>query len=233
MLKNRLYILTVIFLFANDLWAQESYSIGFLYSSPVGDYQSTDLENGSFAEPGWGVTIENKSALRNWPDNLYLGFHFSYQRNKLDQDEVSRQFTEAIGNPAYAVDVIDGNYNPFTFMIGPFYDIFLTDKIFLGLKSGIGIMFTNIDPMVINITDNSGNEVFSEVLRTEGVPAFTYLLGLSLNLKLSEYAGIGIFADYGGAKEQVEATFDNLPDFTSEYKLSYINTGLHLMFYLD
>lgn len=67
------------------VYGQDDYVIGDFKSYPLGTYASTDLmDDGGFAEPGWGFMLEKKLSVRSWPEGLSLGLHFSYQNNKIE-----------------------------------------------------------------------------------------------------------------------------------------------------
>lgn len=209
--------------------AQEKYSIGYFRSNPIGDYRSTDYENGSFAETGWGVMLQNKSSLPNWPEGLSLGLHLSYQENPINFPALSAALDEQLDGTV-STRVSGGRYNPFVVAIGPFYDLAIGEIFSIGVKTGFGVMFTNIDPIVIDVFNDQNVRIFNEVLRFEGRPAITYLFGLKVGAKLSQKVTLGLFADHSAANEPVQTTSELLPTVNSVFRISYINTGVSLSF---
>lgn len=213
-------------------FAQEQYIVGVFRANPIGKFASTNLEDGGFAKTGFGILLENKARDSSWPEGLFFGTHFTYQSNELDRNSVEAAFNQELGG-SFNTEVTGGNYNPFTITLGPFYDLALTEHVRLGLKSGIGFMITNIDPMLIVVRDDNRTALFSEVLRTEGIPTFTFLLGIDIGYSFNDAFGIRVFADYTQAKEEVKATFetdDISSEFTSDFTLNAINTGIRISF---
>lgn len=218
-----------IFVFtASTLNAQKNTSIlGAFVSMPIGDFGSTDLANGSYAQTGWGIAFDSRFLIKTWPENFYLLFHSSYQWNNVDNAAIAQDYTEILGNKT---TVSESRYSPIITSIGPKYDIPLTNKLALGLHAGAGIMFTNTKSMTIKVYDINDALLLSENINFDNDPAFTYRFAVDLTLQLvPDILDLSLFADYTGAQQNAELSSKNLDPISSSHNLQYLNTGLLLV----
>lgn len=206
-------------------YGQEKHTLGFFRSFPIGAYKSTKLDNGSFAMPGWGVSYENNSRFEAWPVGLTVGLHISYQSNQLNKAALADAYSQVL---RYDTQIGDAHYRPVVVTIGPHYDLAVAKTVSVIFKTGLGVMFTNIDSFVINVQDSQNNLLFSEVIDFEGFPTITFSLGTGITFKPADNFSIGLFADYSRAKEQVKASLGNINSIQSDLTLSFINTGISM-----
>ena len=206
---------------------QERQTIGFFRSIPLGKYGSTNFGDGGYAEAGWGVLLENNSRLEVFPKGLTLGTRFSYQKNSMNTEAMEKEFTTQLG---YATKIGSAAYQPIMVLIGPHYTIPLSKQLNLDLKSGLGVMFTNVNSFKIDVSDDQGHVVYSDVLDLSSNTAFTYLLGLQLRGTVSKNISIGLFADFSSAKEKMEARLGNLSTGGSSFNIASLNTGISFRF---
>lgn len=164
--------------------------------------------------------------MPNLPEGLFLGFHYSYQYNEFDSKAFATAIDNSLGDPFRSL-VSNSSYHPSVITLGPYYEFIPVNRFSIELRSGLGIMFTNIDPVVINVYDEFNTMVFSEVLRFESKPAFTYLAGITLGYDITRYLRLGAFIEHSAAKEEINTTFDNLDAVSSEFKLIYLNAGIN------
>lgn len=122
---------------------------------------------GGFATDGWGFLLENNSSLAILPRNLTIGTHFSYQKNRIDTQEMGRKFTDALG---YHANVEDAQYEPVTLLIGPHYTLNLSKIMHLDIKTGLGIMFTNVNSFRIDVVDPQGGT--SRLMARSRIPGY-------------------------------------------------------------
>jgi hypothetical protein len=219
--------MAVVFLFgiAAASFGQNKYAMGFYRSFPTGKFKSTSLDNsGSFAKNGWGAVFEDKARASSWPEGFYMLVHLSYQQNQLDNVALQDDFTTSLG---HRTEVAEANYNPLVATLGPYFEIPLSKMTYLGVKTGIGFMFANIDSFVISVYDTQGNKVFNELLDFKTTPNFSFLLGLQFGVKLSHHMEMGCFADYSAGRQKVTATIGTLNNLQSEFNLAFVNTGLN------
>jgi len=226
-MKKILFCCMGVMLICQISQAQSTYDIGFYRSFPIGDYGATDLENGGFAEPGWGFLLENKFTFPAWPEGLNIGFHFSYQENKTDEQSIGNAFSEALEG-TFDVRVSAGSFRPLVATVGPFYEWKLNQKFSIDFKSGAGIMFSGIDPINLNIYNDQSELVLRERVEYQTKPDFSFMLGVNFGYQLSDYWAVNLFADYAYANESFNSSLISGSGTSSEQKISFINTGLSL-----
>lgn len=207
--------------------AQSELSAGFFYSTPTGNYRSTNLNGGSFAKPGWGFQFQHIVRGPSWPKAVALTLNISYQENELDHTKISERFTAALGN---RTTLSPASYKPLLITLGPVFRIPVTERLNVALKTGIGFMFTNIDSFIIKSYNTQGDEILKEVISFKGHPNFSYLLGIGLNYEVSETLGIGVFSQFSAGREKVETSIGAVAMTESTFDLSFINTGIKISF---
>ncbi len=134
-----LLILCGLALFGSPLYSQDSTAskrvnhptkattIGAFIASPVGNFGSTDINNGGFAAPGWGVVFDSKTKIKN---GLSYVFHSTYSWMDIDQEAMSKEFSDYLGLKA---EVDGGQHQPFLSTIGLNYDFYFTKRVRIGL----------------------------------------------------------------------------------------------------
>lgn len=207
--------------------AQSRYYIGAYRSFPLGEFGSTDISEGGFAEGGWGFLLENKFKFSSWPEGLHVGLHFTYQENKFDEQSLGRAFSEALGEQ-YEVRVFAGSFRPMVVTLGPFYEWTLNEKVSIDFKSGAGIMVTGIDPVSLNVYDDQDELLLKEGVEFQSSPNFTFMLGASVGYQLSAYWGLHLFADYAYARESIASSLVSGSSTSSHQRISFLNAGLSL-----
>jgi len=207
--------------------AQSKYNIGFYRSFPIGEFGATDIEEGGFAEPGWGFLLEDKFTFSSWPEGLNVGFHFSYQENKADGQAIGQAFSEALEGQ-FDVRVSAGSFRPLVATLGPFYEWKLNQKFSIDFKSGAGIMFTGIDPINLNIYNDQNELILKERVEYQTKPDFSFMLGVNFGYQLSDFWAVNLFADYAYSNESFNSSLVSGSSSSSDQKISFINTGLSL-----
>jgi hypothetical protein len=229
---SKIKVLLLFFLiigFISLLQAQENFIVGIYNSIPVGDYGSTDYKkDAGFAKNGWGIMFEQKVTSESFPQGLTIGLHFSNHLNDLNNVAMEKALGKAFGGP-YVVELknYDG-YNPLVVTIGPYYKLISGERFSLELKAGLGIMYPNINAIVVKVYDAQGSELLSEVLRFDSNPIFTTMFGSNLGYSLTENLRMILFAEYQMATGKIRSTYQTLPSSKSEFNISYVNIGLGL-----
>lgn len=208
-------------------FAQEESSFGAFIASPTGDFKSTSLTNGGFAKSGWGLVFDSKNKIGFLPQGWSYYFHSTYQWNEMDTQAVGQKFTEVLG---YRTTVSDSKYSPLLTTIGPVYDFSLGEKVKLGVKGGIGVIFSNTKAFTVTIYDANNNVLANELVNFDNNVAFAYNLGIDLNFQIvKDVVGITLFSDYTSANQSTELTFTKGDPQDSFQKLQYLNTGFKLV----
>jgi len=224
------YLLLLAGLIApNQLLAQSKYAIGTFASWPVGRYASTKPSDGGFAQPGWGIMFENEARFKSWPQIFSMGLHLSYQQNAMDNTAMARAFSTALN---VRTEVTEAKYRPLLITLGPFFDIPLSSRLDLGIKTGIGFAITNIDAFNLSVYPTSGAPVVYNIdFKTS--PAFTYLLGLNAEYKINDIIVLTSFVDFSGARSKVDSFVGTVARTQSDYDLLFLNTGLGIAIIFD
>jgi len=221
--------LAAMFMSPLRLLSQSKYSLGFSGSFPVGSFASTAPGNGSFAKPGWSIMFENEAHFRSWPKIFALGLHLSYQENSIDNKAMAREFTLALGA---RTEVSGAKYRPFLATVGPFFDIPVTPKFDIGIKTGIGFVLPNIDSFELTVFP-AGQEADMFEIDFKSSPSFTFLLGLNGEYKLSHALNLTVFADYSRARTAVDSFIGSAGRVRSDYDLLFVNVGLGIAVILE
>jgi hypothetical protein len=215
---------------STGMCAQSKYTIGLFASMPVGSYGSTSAKDGSFAQPGWGFSFEDEGRFKSWPDFFTLGLHLSYQENAVDHEAMAQAFSTALN---LQTEATAAKYRPVEVTAGPFFDIPITEKIQIGIKTGIGFAITNIDSFRLSVFANPNEAPVVYDLDFKSSPSFTYLLGLNGEFKITRVIGISAFVDFSRARSQVQSFVGTAARTQSHFDLSFINTGIAFVVIFD
>jgi hypothetical protein len=204
---------------------QEKHTVGYFRSFPVGKFGSSHLDNGGFAKAGWGFLLENSSKPKIFPKWLTFGTRFSYQKNKIDTEGLSRRFTEALG---YETRIGEASYEPIMLLAGPHLEMGIHKNLHLQLKSGFGVMFTKVNAFTIEVLDAQGKVLLNDVLDASGNIPFAYLAGAQLRQVLTKNLSVSLFADYTSAKGEMGSKLGKIRTKASEFDIATLSTGLSL-----
>lgn len=210
--------------------AQDRYTIGSFVSFPQGEFKETGSDGGGYALNGKGIIFENRTRAEVWPEYFYVGFHLKYASFQIDNttlvNDLNQEFAGGVD-----FNVFTGYYRPVLVTLGPHFLKKMGQRFSAELKTGFGIMFTNIDPILIEVLDDQGTALASERLIFSGSPNFSYKVGVSLNYDISDYAALSIFADQSYTKESISSQTVSSGSMDEDFqKISFINTGFMLSF---
>ncbi|MGC3948699.1 MAG: hypothetical protein QM762_30065 [Chryseolinea sp.] len=123
-------------------------------------------------------------------------------------------------------EISTAKYRPFLLTFGPYFDIPLSSKLDLGIKTGIGFALTNIDSFELLLYPNPNEAPTSIDLDFKTSPSFTYLLGINGEYKISRVIGIMAYLDFSAARSKVDSFVGSVGRAQSYFDLSFINSGL-------
>jgi hypothetical protein len=133
-------------------------------------------------------------------------------------------FSEALNN---RTEVEEAEYKPLLVTVGPFFQIPVSEIVDINIETGVGVIFTNIDPFVITMYSPNGNVALQELIGFKGSPNFSYLLGLSANFRLTDFLKVGVFGQYSAAREKVKPSVGTqISPVQSNFDLAFFNTGI-------
>ena len=217
-----LLLLTTIFI-NTRLHAQSESSLGAFLAFPVGDFKSTDLENGGFAEQGWGIVFDSKTPINTrWA----LNSHSTYQWNNMNTEKIGEALTNEIG---FDTEISESRYSPLVTTLGLIYSLPIGEKVKISPSGNAGVMFNNTKAFTIKIYDVSNNLLANEVVNFDNRVAFAYNFGVDLRFELIEnLLALSLYGDYTGAKQKTEISIPSISSFDSFQKLQYMNFGVKL-----
>lgn len=213
-----------IFLFATTCaFGQTSESqIGVFYSLPTGNFASTDYANdGGYAQPGWGIVFDSWRTPANW-GNFGFFTHSTYQWNKLDAEQLAKDYSDALN---LKVTATDSRYSPFVTTIGPSYTFSFGNGFQLGIGIAPGIMFNSTKGLTLDLYDNQGAHLETYQVNFDNNVAFAYYGVVQVNYTVVEdLFKVGLFADYTGATQKTELRVAGVTTDSSQ-DISFMNFG--------
>lgn len=224
-MKTKILVLTICFFsFAIYTYGQTETEIGAFAAIPIGALGSTNLDDdGGFADTGWGIRAYSKRKWKFLPDGMSVGFFSTYQWSNLNNGELSKAYTEKLGQ---RTEVTDSRYAPFTTALGPNYE-WEFGKFSLDVRAHIGIMFLNTKSFTINVFDDQGTQTLSETVNFDNDPAFLYGGGLKFGYEfVPDLLGVALTADFIHAKQKVDVSFESVDALGSSQNLSFMNVGI-------
>ena len=219
---------TVIIFFSTANYAQDRYSIGPFIGFPVGEFKAQGTDGGGYALRGQGIKLMNRTIASNWPEFLYAGLHIKYAKFQIDNESLVRDVDES--NPTFNVNIFTGNYRPVIVTTGPQFVKNLGNRLSVEILTGFGVMFTNVDPIIIELLDDQDNVISSERAVFNGNPNFTYELGLKMNFAISDYVGFSIYTDQSYTNEKITVNTSSGVPYDDSQKISFISAGCMLSF---
>ena len=154
--------------------------------------------------------------------------HLSYQKNRLDQTALESAYENLYPDIEYQVGVTGGDYTPINFMVIPYYEISLSENLYVGVKAGVGAIFPSITSFRILVQDRNQDDVLDAKISYNNKAAFNFLLGGSIEYRLNNSLALGITSAYSSANVERNASFISGGNFTSELNMTYLNSGLYL-----
>lgn len=204
--------------------AQSVSSFGAFISNPLGDFGSEDIENGGYAESGWGLVFDSKTKFQGINHWGYRS-HSTYSWNNLNTEAMARDFTDELG---LETQITDSRYSPLYTSIGPNFEAGLGDFVAIELYGLAGIVFTDTRAFTITVFDEMGDQLFKEVVNFDNNVAFGYNFGADIRFSvIPDMLFLSLYADYMAANQKSTLSFDteNLEGVT---QMRFLNFGLKL-----
>jgi len=210
-LKHKVLFLFLFGLSLSFLQAQRDtrYHLGAFYAQPLGNFAVSEGLGGLYAEAGWGLAFDAEFPSPVLGGRLSFTFSLSYQRNRLDNQALGQDLT-AFLNDGRQVLVSSDGYHPLVFTIGPRINQPLFGGLNLALEGGLGVLFSNLDPMQLTVLAANGGLLQEEFLFFNSQGAFAYRLNLELGWDFSERSRLSLFAHYAEGEEEISPTLDPL-----------------------
>ncbi len=195
--------------------AKKTTSLGAMYCLPVGDFGSTSLEKGGFANPGWGLYFDSKSTFKS---GLTFISHSTYAWVPLNRGAVAKAFTENLG---LKTEVANGKHKPFLTTIGIGYDFKAAAFLTIGISAQGGVLYNSFKGFDMTVYDSTGtNVLFTDNFKYDSEFSFAYVFGAKFNFSLiKDLISFQLSVDYSGSK------FDS---YLRSYQLQPIKTTQHI-----
>ena len=204
---------------------RKSTAVSALNVIPTGDFGSTDISNGGFAKPGWGVSLESRN-------NLGHGFSFisysTYSWINLDTDAMEKAFTSSL---QARTTVTGGQHRPFLTTLGLGKTVFKQGNVQAGVSAMAGIMYNSFKAFQIKVFDDNNNVLFSDILKFDTDFEFTYLFGVDLNYYvIPEVLAIHLGGNYVTANLNTFLQSDHFEAIKVDGKMQMMNVNLGVIF---
>ncbi|MGV3611140.1 MAG: hypothetical protein ACO1N0_09340 [Fluviicola sp.] len=195
--------------------AKKITSFGAMYCLPVGDFGSTDLEKGGFANPGWGLYFDSKSTFKN---GLSFISHSTYAWIPLNHDAIENAFTE---NLQRKTEVAGGKHKPFLTTIGLGYDFKAASFLTIGVSAQLGMLYNSFKGFDMTVYDPTGTNVFfTDNFKYDSEFSLAYVFGAKFNIHLiKDVLSFQVTVDYSASK------FDS---YLRSYELQPIKTSQNI-----
>ncbi|WP_294672152.1 hypothetical protein [uncultured Fluviicola sp.] len=195
--------------------ARKTTSFGAMYCLPVGDFGSTNLEKGGFANPGWGLYFDSKSTFKG---GLTFISHSTYAWIPLNQESIAKAFTENLGRKT---EVTGGKHKPFLSTVGVGYDFKAASFLTIGISAQAGVLYNSFKGFDMTVYDSTGTSVlFTDNFKYDSEFSLAYVFGAKFNFSLiKDLISFQVSVDYSGAK------FDS---YLRSYQLQPIKTTQHI-----
>ncbi len=201
--------------------AKKTTSLGAMYSMPVGDFGSTDLEKGGFARAGWGLYLDSKSTFKN---GLSFISHSTYSWVPLNQDAIAKAFTENLGRKT---EVIGGKHKPFLTTVGLGYDFKAASFLSIGISAQVGVLYNSFKGFDLTVYDTTGTSIlFTDNFKYDAEFSFAYVFGAKFNFSLiKDILSFQVFVDYSGSKYQAYLRSYELAPIKTTQNIQLVNIG--------
>jgi len=203
-----------------------SYSQSFMgitigSSIPISDYRdiSSKNDNTGYGETGYSIAIDGAYFLS---DTIGIGLSFGI--NGHYGVDVTAWTNEIAGDsPASTIAISSDLYSITTFMVGPYFNNAIGDKLNFNLKLLAGL-FIATSPAII---------VFVDGIIVTFTPAstgtFTVLFGAGLDYLISDKVSLGLMAETTIANPEFEYVF-GAGTVKVEQPMNILNFGVNLKF---
>lgn len=201
--------------------AKKTTSFGAMYSMPVGDFGSTNLEKGGFARGGWGLYFDSKSTFKS---GLTFISHSTYSWVPLDQDAMAKAFSENLGRKT---EVTGGKHKPFLSTIGVGYDFKAGSFLTIGISAQGGVLYNSFKGFNMTVYDSTGTTIaFTDNFKYDAEFSFAYVFGAKFNFSLiKDILSFQIAVDYSGSKYQSYLRSHQLGPIETTQNIQILNIG--------
>lgn len=207
--------------------AKKTTTLGAMYCLPVGDFGSTNLEKGGFANPGWGLYFDSRNTFKS---GLTLISHSTYAWVPLNQVAIAKAFTENLGRKT---EVAGGKHKPFLTTIGLGYDFKAASFLKIGISAQGGVLYNSFKGFDMTVYDSTGTSVlFTDNFKYDAEFSFAYVFGAKFNFSLiKDVISFEVSVDYSGAKFDSYLRSYQLHPIKTRQNIQILNIGAGFAFH--
>ena len=201
--------------------AEKYTSLGVMSSMPAGQFKSTDIKEGGFANTGWGLYFDSKTSLKS---GLFFASHSTYSWVPLNTKALNTAFSKELGRKT---NISGGKHMPFLTTVGVGYDIRPKKNISFGLSAQGGLMYNSFKGFDITVYDVDNTTVlFNDNLKYDSQFTLAYVIGAQLGFTvIKDLLDFQIIADYSGSKFTSTLRGSNLQPIKTSQHIQLINVG--------
>jgi hypothetical protein len=205
--------------------AEKYSSFGAMASIPVGQFASTDLQDGGYAKTGWGLYFDSKTVLKS---GVYFISHSTYSWVPLDREALAQTFTTELGRKT---TISGGKHMPFLTTLGLGYDIRAAKAVSFGLTAQAGLMYNSFRNFDITVYDTDNTTVlFTDNLKYDSQFSFAYVFGAQVRFNLlKDLLDFQVFADYSASKFNSTLRGSNIGAIKTSQQIQIVNAGVGLV----
>ena len=166
-----------------------------------GDYAD---ETSGFAKTGFHINLSGTHHFnKNWGVNVLVGYT---QFGSTGLQSLADGYKEDSGTDSTTLNTT-GNNSSFTVLVGPVYNIPVSDKFSVQLRALGGYTSTTLAGFKVYYEDYLDNTVMEQNKATGG--AFGFQLGAGIKYKASDKIYILANGDYFNSKPSMDITYEN------------------------
>lgn len=196
-------------------------SFGAMASVPVGQFSSTDLENGGFAKTGWGFFFDSKTVLKN---GLSFISHSTYSWVPFNQAAMATTFSSELGKHT---TVTGGKYMPFLTTLGVGYEFHPAPFLTFGITAQGGLMYNSSKSFELTVYDTDNTTVlFKDDMKFDAQFSLAYVFGAQVNFRLiKDLIDFQITGDYSASQFNSTLRGQNLDPIKTKQQIQLVNFG--------
>lgn len=201
-------------------------AIGAMASIPVGQFAGTDLEDGGYAQTGWGLYFDSKTILKS---GLSFVSHSTYSWVPLNHNALAATFTSELGR---RTEISGGKHMPFLTTLGLGYDFSPVRLLRLGITAQGGLMYNSFKGFDINVYDASNTLLFTDNLKFDSQFTVAYVFGPNAGVSLiKDLLDLQVSADYSASKFNSTLRSHNIAPIKTSQQIQLLNVGLGIVVY--
>jgi hypothetical protein len=206
---------------------QKSTSINAVYAIPIGDFRKTDLDNGSYAGNGWGISLKTNNIFAG---GISFASTNSYNWVDFNTKAFQEDWSNALGG--LKTEISGGKHRPFFSTYGLGYNMKLAKNLRLNIGAQAGILYNSFKSLDVSVYDSTNALIYQDNLRMDSGFAFAYSFNAEIVYTLiPNLLGIQLSGDYTGSKFKTRLRSDHVNSVKTAEQLQFINIHLGIVIF--